>query len=247
MNTSLSVDLSIRSGASWAPHHCGMLLAVALAACAVVPACSGSRGSASGDDDDDGAPPDREANVPTFSCCLNGQGYACPDEQTMDRCATGDFDLPGCLDACGPDDMDCPNGCFDRLDSATPDPSDCTPDQRACNADRSDDCSSEHEACETSGDCCGALTCGDNGYCAPLGDCVGEFGQCDSDLDCCSGFTCQGLGTCRATGCESDLDCASGNCVDGECQGNDAGDRCDSDFDCAGFGSECIDGVCWSS
>lgn len=148
-------------------------------------------GQADGDDDggDDGG------GAPQFGCCLNGEGYSCPDQAAAETCAGQGVEA--CLDACPMQDPTCPEDCFA---SAQPDPSGCEPDPAGCSADDDgsdddgggDQCIEEsYPGCEDSGDCCSFLVCNDAGYCESMDECAGTAIPCDLDLDCCDGLTCQ--------------------------------------------------------
>ena len=150
----------------------------------------------------------------SFTCCINGEGYACPNKAAFDQCGGG-FDIDACMQACPEGDFACQDACFEQWTSGTPDPS-------ACAADASIDCSSSGP---TSGPSTGS------GPACTKSD-VGA--GCDYDDDCCSDNCYQG--TCNdntvGSGCDYDDDCDSANCYQGTCFGNSAGDPCDYDDDC---------------
>lgn len=152
-------------------------------------ACGPQRGGGGGDDDDDD---DASADErPTFACCIDGDGYACPDQEALDRC--GGFDVGACLEDCAFDDPACSDGCFDGLNDSEPDPGACTPDAGGCRVGGNDDdeCIEEtYPGCENSGDCCGTAVCNEYGYCEAIDACSGVAIGCDLDLDCCDGLVC---------------------------------------------------------
>jgi hypothetical protein len=96
-----------------------------------------------------------------YSCCLNGEGYDCPDKVSFDKCAG--FDFAACDSACGLNDAACHQDCADQAANATHDPSDCDPDPNAsaCNmsSTSSGSCTPEAIGCESSAECCDGLSC----------------------------------------------------------------------------------------
>ncbi|MFO0555613.1 MAG: hypothetical protein U0271_44960 [Polyangiaceae bacterium] len=157
-------------------------------------------------------------NSVSFSCCINGKGYACPDEAALDKC--GGFDIDGCMNACQQDDFDCQDACFAEWSASTPDPS-------QCNADSSVTCESTGPGTSPTG-CSGT----------PTG------ASCDVDADCgtynCFENTC--YENAPGNPCDVDADCSSYNCFESCCYGNDAGDPCDVDADCSSY--NCYNNVC---
>ncbi len=125
-----------------------------LTALSLVIAGCGDASSGDDDDDDDGT-----GSGSTFSCCINGKGYACPDKTAFDQCAG--FDVARCIEACAPSDPVCPMECHEKLAMSTPDPSDCTPDAGACSSSSSgsSSCSGTAIPCDLQMDCCEGLTC----------------------------------------------------------------------------------------
>jgi hypothetical protein len=124
-------------------------------------------GDSSGDDDDDdgegaGNSTGSSSNS-EFSCCINGEGYDCPNKAAFDKCAG--FDFAACDAACAPADGACHMMCAEQAANATHDPSDCDPDANA-------------PACNNNG------TTG-SGSCTP--NAIG----CDSSFECCEGLTCK--------------------------------------------------------
>lgn len=148
---------------------------ILLGSAAFVAALGMGCGESSGDDDDDdddGAGASTGAsnnnNNSEFSCCLNGDGYSCPDKTAFDKCAG--FDFAACDSACAPSDGPCHAMCGEQAANSTHDPSDCDPDPNA-------------PACGGSGTT-GSGTTG-SGSCTP--NAIG----CDSSFECCEGLTCK--------------------------------------------------------
>lgn len=216
----------------------------------------GSGGASSdGEDRSDGdRDGDGDSEEIEFACCINGEGYSCPNQKALDRCGGGPTtDMGACMDACAPGDFDCQDDCLGGLDLADPDPSDCEPAPAACKPQGGGgECAADSEQCEVSIDCCGAGRCVD-GYCEGA-ECVAEFGTCGSDLDCCgTDMVCyapsgDGDGYCSSDvdsdACMDDSDCPAGNtCFAGSCTTPEEG-ACQSDYDCPGIDEVCISGVC---
>jgi hypothetical protein len=135
-------------------------------------------GASSGDDDDDddgaggstGASNDKKSD---FSCCLNGDGYICPDKAAFDKCAG--FDWAACASACGPSDGACHTMCGKQAADATHDPSDCDPHPNAA-------------ACSEDGPTgAGPTGSGTTGS----GSCTPNAIGCSSSFECCEGLTCK--------------------------------------------------------
>jgi len=140
----------------------------------------------------------------SYVCCLNSSKYECPDKAAFDQCVG--FDMDACMSACGFDDFDCQDACFEQLASASHDPSGCTPND--------------------------SLDCGGSGAGGSSGEgpgpssssggpeCSGELSGCDYDSDCCSNNCTNNA--CQSNGfgspCDYDSDCDSNNCYDGTCQ-----------------------------
>ncbi len=132
--------------------------------------CGESSGDGDDDDDDDGEGASTGAssnNSGDFSCCLNGDGYSCPNKAAFDKCAG--FDFAACASACAPSDGPCHAMCGEQAANATHDPSDCDPDPKAaaCNDDDptgsgstgSGSCTPNAIGCDSSFECCDGLTC----------------------------------------------------------------------------------------
>lgn len=153
-----------------APSRGGWMLH--LAGAAFVAALGVGCGASSGDDDDDdgagGSTGASSNNNSDFSCCLNGDGYICPDKAAFDKCAG--FDFGACASACAPSDGACHTMCGKQAADATHDPSDCDPHPNAA-------------ACSDDGPT-GSGTTG-SGSCTP--NAIG----CDSTFECCDGLTCK--------------------------------------------------------
>lgn len=113
------------------------------------------------------------------------------------------------------------------------------------------------EACRTTSDCSGELSCVPSPGAGGGGICVtGEFHvqatakecaivQCASPADCCpagsttcdaSKYTCT-AGTCKYVSCTSDTQCFEGKCVAGQCT------ECTTNANCTA-GDTCQSGVC---
>lgn len=118
---------------------------------------------ACGTEDTDGSGGSTGAGSGEFSCCLNGEGYDCPNQAAFDKCAG--FDLIACNEGCAMNDPMCLQDCAMQAANATHDPSDCDPDPNA-------------SACNNSGT-------GGSGSCTP------EAIGCDSSAECCDGLSCQ--------------------------------------------------------
>jgi hypothetical protein len=185
-----------------------------------------SRGRGGDDENDDGpsgsgasgaGAPSSTGSGGTFSCCINGVGYACPNEAALDQCAG--FDIDGCMAACSPEDFECIDACFAQWETSTPDPSACTEDASV--------------TCESTSS-------------GPGGGCVGQWdgAMCDVDGDCPSlnCFDSRCYANDPGNPCDVDADCSSLNCYASCCYGNDAGDPCDVDADCASL--NCYQNVC---
>ncbi|NUO50598.1 MAG: hypothetical protein HOV80_17225 [Polyangiaceae bacterium] len=120
-------------------------------------------GDSSGDDDDDDDGAGAGSNTGEFSCCLNGDGYTCPNKAAFDKCSG--FDFAECDSACAPSDGACHMMCADQAANATHDPSDCDPDPNAaaCNSNTtttgSGSCTPNAIGCDSSFECCEGLTC----------------------------------------------------------------------------------------
>ncbi len=174
-------------------------------------ACQGAEGNTPATDDP--KPGDNPPATGTYTCCLNDTGYICPDQRSFDACAG--FDLGACLERCTGPDFTCMDTCFDKLDSAEPDPSGCMSDPNA--------------TCESGG---------------PSGGSCRAGSACDYDDDCDSKNCADGFCYENAVGCKCDYDddCDSKNCTGGACAGNGRGDACDYDDDCDS--RNCTGGKC---
>ncbi|MBL9024220.1 MAG: hypothetical protein JNL21_18650 [Myxococcales bacterium] len=115
----------------------------------------------SSSDDDDGGGASTGSGSSEFSCCINGDGYDCPNKAAFDKCAG--FDFAACDSACGVSDAACHQDCAMQAANATHDPSDCDPDPNAsaCNSGTtgSGSCTPNAIGCDTSAECCDGLTC----------------------------------------------------------------------------------------
>ena len=122
-------------------------------------------GDSSGDDDDDdgAGAGNNNNNNSEFSCCINGDGYDCPNKAAFDKCAG--FDFAACDAACAPSDGACHADCANQASNASHDPSDCDPDANApaCNNNTtttgSGSCTPNAIGCDSSFECCEGLTC----------------------------------------------------------------------------------------
>jgi hypothetical protein len=142
----------------------------------------------------------------SYTCCLNGTGYDCPDDAALDQCIG--FDMDGCMSACGFDDVACQDACFDQFESSTPDPSACTQSAAIdCNA------GATSGGATSGGSTSGGSTSGEPG-------CSDELSGCDYDSDCCTGNCADNTcwGNSFGDPCEYDSDCDSGNCYEETCQ-----------------------------
>jgi hypothetical protein len=130
-------------------------------ACALV-SLVGCGDSSSGED---GAGGSTGSSSSQFSCCINGEGYDCPNKAAFDKCAG--FDVGACDAACGLMDAACHQGCGEQAAAATHDPSDCDPDASApaCGSNNgsggsgSGSCTPSAASCASSSECCDGLTC----------------------------------------------------------------------------------------
>jgi len=110
--------------------------------------------------------------------------------------------------------------------------------------DQTGSCNTVNMGCNTSGDCCGVLTCNSNKVCSDgLGQGAGT--PCTSSTQCsgtltCDGGVCTGANGCNDKGaacstssqCCGSLTCTGGSCSDGSCNGQGA--RCTSSSQCCG-------------
>jgi hypothetical protein len=136
----------------------GAALAIPVAALGILSLTFGC-----GDSDEGSGGSSSTGSSGEFSCCLNGDGYSCPDKEAFDQCSG--FDYAACDSACGPTDGACHQGCAEQAANATHDPSGCDPDPNAA-------------ACDISG------SSSSGGSCTPSA--IG----CDSSAECCEGLSC---------------------------------------------------------
>jgi hypothetical protein len=104
-------------------------------------------------------------------------------------------------------------------------------------AQSSAECVGAEESCTVNEDCCGRLTCGEDGTCGgPSAGCVGAEEACTVDEDCCGRLTCGEDGNC---GGPSDEICCDGACAAIACciGDDDPNARCPE-------GTSCFEGVC---
>lgn len=186
---------------------------------------SGGSGSGSGSSTNGGSSSSSSAK---FTCCLNDVYYVCPDKASTDKCATGGFDLSGCMANCAGNPT-CMDKCSSQMNAAKPDPSACTKQAgQACPATDSPTNNGNSTA-----------TCSGTG-----GEACGYDSQCGAGRHCASGHCWD-----NATGskCGYDSQCGSGNhCTDGCCQGNSTGTTCGYDSQC-GDGNHCTNGKCYEN
>ena len=163
----------------------------------------------------------------TFSCCINGAFYTCPDSAAADQCA-GAGGLDACLAECGmgPDsfpDFGCEEACFNGV--GDPDPS-------ACARDESKD-----------GTCTSPPSPGQGG--PGINACNGiSQSKCSYDHQCSDGHCTNGNCYKDWTGnpCDYDHHCDSRNCTNNCCQNNTKGSACGYDHHCDS--RNCTGGTC---
>lgn len=188
----------------------GSLLALSIS-CTALGCGTESSGGGGGSGGSEGAG-NSNANT-SFTCCINQEPYACPDQAAFDQCSGGVADVAACHSACGADP-----GCHAQCDAmlGTPDPSGCTSDPTlSCNSTLCNGVG--FGACDIDADCDSSAHCTD-------GACFSnEAGSsCDIDADCGSSNHCTD-GCCHTntsgSPCDIDADCGAGTCENGTCAG----------------------------